>query len=558
MVQVELKPVGTTLTISGQTLRVGTVTINAPVLTVRYPLSNLSVYADSVQFPQGQAGQVSLNYNAEEGALWRGIVGSSEVAGVKLHALSALARCPLESIFDPSSIKELSAVGQIGTGGWAQIDDCHLSPPSARVLGRLPPELLPGLGLKIKTEEPAAFFGRAQPDLFSFAYYGNTGEFYEIPFEAVEVHGALSKSGVRVTHFEISEKGSHGTGALTYSFATHVAHYDLTGHIDPLVIPWFGAWWANFFKPFGHIYPQVALELEATPHQPIVACGIASADNHHYKAIPIDHTEVLVTASGGQSDVTFVADTGPERLKGTLALGKEFVGKFEGDVYPKTLAMAYFETPPPALDALVFNDPPHITAQLGQGNVSVSLSTAQVVKYYAIVLQGLSGEMDYDGKLLRVNNLQFGFADGKGGGTAQISTAGTGYGSFWIRNASLGEWSLLGPLFKMLEANWLSFTSLRFNSADGSLLFEPGKVKVPSLDVWGSTHAASANGEIDTQNQTVNFSVKLKTLGGSKPILGLLAPVVQPFTSVLEAKLEGPLKNPQWRMQLVAPSLLMR
>jgi len=177
------------------------------------------------------------------------------------------------------------------------------------------------------------------------------------------------------------------------------------------------------------------------------------------------------------------------------------------------------------------------------------------VRFYSLSFDHLSVSAHSDGKTTWIDPVSFGFAGGKGGGNAQMSSAGAGYGSFWLRGARLGEWSFLGPLSQMLKTKWLGFATLKFDSAEGVLGFEPSSVDITDLNMWGNEHAATATGRIDTRKQALDFKVKLRTLGGSKPVFGFMAPLVRPFTSVLEARISGSIQKPQWHWQLTTPSL---
>jgi hypothetical protein len=39
--------------------------------------------------------------------------------------------------------------------------------------------------------------------------------------------------------------------------------------------------------------------------------------------------------------------------------------------------------------------------------------------------------------------------------------------------------------------------------------------------------------------------------------LGILAPIVQPFTSLLEARVTGSIEKPEWKLKLTRPTLKM-
>ena len=322
-----------------------------------------------------------------------------------------------------------------------------------------------------------------------------------------------------------------------------------------MLIPWFGSWWTSFFAPFGKIRPTVALTLRVQPKSPPQSAGIATVENHYYRGISMDRTIAAYRAAEGSVKADFFCQKSLEQLRGNLNFKKDFSGSFSGHAYPETLFRAFIGDPPRVVKDINFTCPAIVNGSVNGGNYQCSVATSQPVDFNMLHFNNLSVTIHGDKRTTWVDSVDFGFAGGRGGPNAQIGADGVGYGSFWIRDANLGQWPLMGPLSQMLKSRWFAFATLRFHSADGNLLFGPSEVRVPYLNLWGDEHAAVATGSIDTQKLTLDFTVRLRTFAGSKQTFNVLAPLMQPIASVLEARLTGPVQKPQWNLRLSAPNL---
>ncbi len=575
--RVELGSDSIALSLAGANLSFGGYQIASPIFNIQYPSARLSLLAESVSAPFGSADGVEIAYDSRDSDTWRLLARGADVMKTRLATISATARQPIASINDWKSIKDISAsarltaedksTGEKGNdagGGDVLIDKVSFGSPdhsptdfSARLQGRLPPRILAQYNVKVETVHPGFFFGNLDKGRLSFDVFGGRGNFYGLNFDRLRAEGVVSRGGLVIDHFDVAadDRRSRARGSLDYDFETRVANYTLTGEVNPLLLPWFGDWWGKTFAPFGKIYPSAALTLHVAPQKPVEACGIATAGRHRYKTLSLDKTCVSYEAKNGAAMVNFHTQKAAEELRGSLSCGREFSGSITGHALPQTLFRAYADAVPQAVGALQFSRPPQVAVTLNGGNYSLALTANEPVSFYCLRFDRLSVNARSDGKTTWLDPVSFGFAGGYGGANAQIGPAGAGYGSFWVRNARLGEWSFLGPLAQMLKTKWLGFAALKFDSADGALGFEPSRVDATSLNLWGDEHAATAAGSIDTQKQTLDFKVKLRTLGGSKPMFGFMAPLVQPFTSVLEARLTGSVQKPQWHWQLTTPTL---
>ncbi len=545
---VDLHPTGGTLSLAGHKLVLGDYTAEAPVLQVQYPFTGLFLSADAFNSKWGSFKDVSLNYSAEEGTLWRAIAQSAVIEDIHINAISASARWPIAAISNPAGAQDIEACAQLGENSVVTVVEGSLAPLSARLYGKVPSSLLAQMGLKIKADKPGNFSARLRDRTLFFNYTSSAGDFYGLDFSALSARGRISPGGAQIDRFKISGDGGTAQGSLKYNFENKEAVYTLTGEIDPLSLPWFGEGWTNAFEPFGHMRPRVALGLRVMPGQPVRASGIGGATHHEYRNLDLDKTVAAYRFDENTSLVNFHTFTGEEEARGELRFSPVFTGKLEGHMLPLSLAKAYMPEIPEVLKNIYFARPPLLTANISSAGYTVTAQTSEPVRFYALDFDGLNATVSSSQGTVRIDPVEFGFAGGRGGMKTQVDMHGVGYGSIWVRDANLGQWSLLGPLSEMFK-----FTTLKFNSLDGTFTLDPDKVTVDSLNLWGNEHAAQSRGVINTHDKTLDFTVHLKTLGGARPVLGLLAPIVQPFTSLMEARVSGPLEKPVWKIQLGSP-----
>lgn len=543
---VALHPTGGTLSLAGQKLVLGDYTATAPVLQAQYPFTGLFLSADAFKSQWGEFKNVSLNYNAEEGTLWRAIAQSADIEEVHINAISASARWPITAISNPAAAQDIEAVAQLGDDSVVTAVEGSLSPPSARIYGKVPASVLMQVGLKIDAPKPGSFSARLRDRTLFFNYTSNAGDFYGLKFDKLSARGRISPGQAQVDRFKMSGEGGFAQGSLRYNFESKEANYTLTGEVEPLALPWFGDGWKSAFEPFGKLRPRVALGLRVAPGQPVEASGIAGVGEHVYRELELEKSVAIYQFDKTHSRVNFrtFTDDG-EEARGELSFSPVFSGKLDGRMLPVSLARAYMKDTPEVLKNLFFTQPPLMHATFSSAGYAVDLQTAEPVRFYALDFDGLKASVASSEGVLRIDPVEFGFAGGRGGLKTQVDARGIGYGSIWVRDAQLGQWSLLGPLSEMFK-----FTTLKFGSLDGSFTLEPDKVDVDSLNLWGNEHAAQSHGVINTKDQTLDFSVRLKTMGGTRPTLGILAPIVQPFTSLMEAHVSGPLEKPVWKIQL--------
>lgn len=546
---VQLRPGGGQLTLAGPRLKVEGITAEAPVVRVDYPLNRIFLSADSLGLGPAQLRDVSLLYDAKEGALWRAVAQSAAYQNIEARGISLSARWPIAQLADKSAASDIEGCAQLAPGATVTLTEGSLSPLSARLYGKVPSDLLAEFGLKLETQKFGQFSARLRDQTLFFNFSTGAGRFYDLDYSALSTRGRLTVTGAQIDRFKISGPSGMARGSLRYNFADKEAQYTLVGKIDPASLPWFGPEWNKAFEPMSGIQPWAALALRVKPGTNANALGIAGTHQvHHYHQLSLDRTFAAYRFDERANEIRFHTFSHDEDATGQLSFRPAFSGTLQGRILPTSLAKAYLPETPEVLKHLYFASLPQVRAQLGSGGYAIQAQTPDAVRFYSLDFDGLKATVSSQDGLIKIDPVEFGFSGGRGGLTAQVNADERGYGTVWVRDARLGEWGLLGPLSEMFK-----FTSLKFNSLDGSFTLEPDRLNIDSLSLWGNEHAAQARGNINTADKTLDLSVKLKTLGGSRPTLGLLAPIVQPFTSLMEARLSGPLDKPVWKVQLSSP-----
>lgn len=546
--EVKVDPAGSLMTLAGDQLDFKDIQIRNPSLEFSFPVFVLGVQADEISAPWGRLLGASSIYQQQNGNLWNLFARSAQTPKVTTGAIGASLKLPLQKISDLAQAKDISANIVFGPQAEVSLTEGSLEPIKANLAGRLESSVLKAFGLKFETRAPGYFFGQLNEKVLSFQYQAQAGEFYKVPFVQIRANGTVSPSEAHLSYFNVSGPVATVEGTLDYFFATKEASYTISGQMDPLGLPWFGPGWTQAFTPFGKIFPTVALSIIEAPNKPVIALGTASLSRHAYHRGQFDKTFASFEFTPTVARARFVTTVGNEFAKGTLSFSPSFSATLNGELLPTTLAEAYFDETPEVLENLKFTQAPKVEASLTQGQYRVNVQTKAPVRFYSLDFEGLDATVNGNKDETRIDPVTFGFAGGQGGMNATIDSLGVGYGALWVRNAQLGQWSLLGPLGEMLK-----FTTLKLDSLDSDFALSPTQVKIDNLSLWGNEHAVRAHGSINTQDKTLDLSVRLRTLGGSKPTLGLLAPIVQPFASVWETRLSGPLEKPVWRTSLASP-----
>lgn len=570
--EVTLNPQKSLLTLSGSNFSLGEYALTSPVVRVWYPLNSLSISAEELQTPFGHVRGPGMYYSADEGNLWRGMAEEMIAYKTRILAPSVSARWILGEKPDLNEVKDVYIGARLPQrnykNGWVLLDELSIKPLSVRLQGQLPPRFLNNYGLKFESTKGVRFFANYSKNILGFRALSGAGKFYGMDFDGLRAHGSLSAKGAKIDDFEMAVDESMAQGSLEYNFESREARYLLKGSADPMIIPWFGDWWQKSFEPFGKIRPNFALALDVVPEKPVIACGVAVARRHNFRQVELNRTFVAIDSREQKTKLDFYTRSSDEtqELKGQISFDPAMKVEMSGRVDPIALLRAVTwdekknktaagKTGMSGWEDLKFTAPAKLKVDYKKDDFTIDLDADAPVKFHAIEFAYLKAVIHGGEKEVRLDPIDFGFAEGRGGASARINTDKTGSGSFWVREAKLGEWPLLGPLSQLLKSKIFAFATLKLHSADGSIIFKPDSVNIPDLNLWGNEHAASASGVIDTKNKTMDFSVKLKTLGGDKAPLGVLAPIVQPLTSVLEARLKGPLDKPQWGLQLSAPRL---
>jgi hypothetical protein len=123
-----------------------------------------------------------------------------------------------------------------------------------------------------------------------------------------------------------------------------------------------------------------------------------------------------------------------------------------------------------------------------------------------------------------------------------VSDSFQGDGSAQLRGPELVKLPLLGFL-----SHLLTFTSLRFTTADAKFHLENGRLAFPSINVKGANSAIEATGYYGIARHQLDFNAKVYPFGRSSSFLERgLNLAVMPFSSVMEMRLTGDIDQPKW------------
>ena len=123
----------------------------------------------------------------------------------------------------------------------------------------------------------------------------------------------------------------------------------------------------------------------------------------------------------------------------------------------------------------------------------------------------------------------------------------TGTGNVALTGAELGEIHLFGLLSQVLSGLSLNFSSLKLDAARSSIRLENGRLLFPDLKITGNTAVIDARGNYTFATNALDFTARLKPYEENRNLLtGVIGIVINPLTSILELKLNGPVSKPDW------------
>ncbi|MDP2136866.1 MAG: AsmA-like C-terminal region-containing protein [Candidatus Didemnitutus sp.] len=126
-----------------------------------------------------------------------------------------------------------------------------------------------------------------------------------------------------------------------------------------------------------------------------------------------------------------------------------------------------------------------------------------------------------------------------------------GSGNLEIAGSELGEIHLFGLLSQVLSGLSLSFSSLKLDTLRGSYQLADGRVNFPDLRVTGPTAAIEARGKYVIQDKTLDFTARLRPYEANRNLItGVIGIVVNPLAGILEMRLTGPIRKPNWSLSL--------
>lgn len=183
-------------------------------------------------------------------------------------------------------------------------------------------------------------------------------------------------------------------------------------------------------------------------------------------------------------------------------------------------------------------------ANLGQAATAVS--------QYLALRRGASAQAAAAPVLTGQNNTKFDLSvSAEGAFYDPLSYYGSGNVAF--AGPELGQVRLLGLLSELLN-----FTALRFTNAHADFKLEGPQVTFRSIGVTGANSAIQAHGHYSLQHDALDFNARVYPFQESKSLLqNMVGVVLLPFSAVLEVRLTGGLREPNWAF-VIGPTNLFR
>lgn len=183
-------------------------------------------------------------------------------------------------------------------------------------------------------------------------------------------------------------------------------------------------------------------------------------------------------------------------------------------------------------------------ASLGQAATAVSQFLAR--------RRGDSGPATTDAILTGQNSTSFDVSvSAEGAFEDPLSYRGSGNASF--AGPELGKIRLLGLLSELVN-----FTALRFTNAQADFKVEGPQVTFRSVTVTGANSAIQAHGNYSIRHDQLDFNARLYPFQESDSLVqNFVGVMLLPFSAVLEVRLSGPLREPNWAF-VIGPTNLFR
>lgn len=272
--------------------------------------------------------------------------------------------------------------------------------------------------------------------------------------------------------------------------------------------------------------PQIhawgALDADGAGLVPDYRFAARAAAPLHYYGFPLEHARVQGGVTGGDvrlEEIEFGAAGGRGAGKGTLTggPGRRLLGF---DLYLNR-------------------------ARLG--------ATVHAVQEYDAARTGTPLPTGPDSKFVRTaaNSLLDVSLSAQGDPASLASFKGSGQAA--LTGGELGEVHLFGLLSQVLSGLSLSFSSLKFDAAHTGFELDRGELYFPDLKVTGPSAAIDARGRYAFATNALDFTARFKPYDQPGSLLAAaVSLVMNPLTSILELKLNGPLADPKWSV-LVSP-----
>lgn len=448
-----------------------------------------------------------------------------------------------------------------------------------------------------------------------------------------EINFDSEKLNIKYIHAE--NGNNYAKGSIYHNFNTQDYRYILTGAIAPdLLDPYLENWWIELMQKFKFSTPMPFGNLDiygnlSKPNETVVY-GELIGNNFIYQDVPIKEVSLILNSNKNELELI--------NLNMNSHHGKlEAYTKFQYGKLPNgqediisTFVKGSSSIPLPELDKIIelpevheiikdflATSPPQLTVEGSiykidkeKTKVHVHFGTNSQIIFHQIPFNYMIFDVDYTSKETSVNNINIGFAEGKGEGKLEIIpqnnqsqlsvdlrfaglkqelvvehlqklwstgkesikannyggfltldlsangilgdwTSFTGSGNVAITQANLGRINLFGILSQILSFTPFGIGSFHLTEATSNFYIQKNVIHFPNIHIFGSTASIDAKGNFYIETQQLAFVLDISPLNKKGiPIISQALLVLAPITQSFQMNLSGTLQNPKWETAL--------
>ncbi len=460
-----------------------------------------------------------------------------------------------------------------------------------------------------------------------------------LPASRGYAEGYLTPETFHTEHFEILNPNYELQGSYHHGIQDDDFRFLLKGGFLPDDInAWMSGWWERTWANFNFTGnpPRINFDIGGNWRQRWNrdVFGAVEFSDLQYRELEAEHGHSRVRFIPNFFELSNLEIHRPEgsargRLRWIRKPDGEGDRSFELDVESTIFPSAYGELVGPEIAALLrqfeFTNPPRISVMgkiffedrspFKEGErLAIQATTNAPFSFYGLPMENLLLTANYSNRVVRVTDLDFGFAGGSGFGQLKhdpreiprplqlnlslenahpgkawqslpfiteeqkarfgqfeelddsllsLTFAGIGdfptlesfqgLGSIDLQSANLANVRLFGVISRLIEALPLPFYpgSINFHHLKADFRIANGKIHSENLKLLGATTRVEARGSYSMPDSQLDFMATLNPLRESSfPLLSEFSRLLQPFGRILEFRVTGPPEDPDIRFRV--------